>query len=1200
MEIHPDSLNRLSNQCQRIIDVFREAWCGRSGAELLSWEIGQTAADLLIAWGLPESCASAALLMPILICHLRDQEELERDYGSAAVLAQRAVAWQAYYRVGESDKSDSSYSHEFRQLLRQVHIDNPNFQFVLLMFAVHDATYKLNSSYSLALQSESVYIPLANVLMTWDLHQDWQEKSTELLIANDSDRQQRYEQICADAKEVSWTRPEEQEEIILKCSGLIEKGEKKIRETDELDWYRKHKKLVTKAYAYQSIKLALMHQFGDRQIDPLPDIAIRFLDPGDLFQRERRRSSGKESDATKEILSQIWLTVRCKNEQDCYRALGAIHSLGKPVGSGFSEHFDDNIVALQPNGYRGLRTSIVYSFSRTVLGQNQLSQVLVEFRILTERMQNLNKWGVIEAFYKSPNDYTKDDTYKSVWWHPTKIEHLKMQLRDRTIPPRYPSIDHYINHYQLDTLPKEPDNQIYVFTPMGEIVLMRNGSLPRDFAYLIHSDLGNQAAKIKVNGQQADYHQPLRNGDIVEVTSATDLIGPDISWLGLVTTPKARRIIIKRLMSQLNPESPGQEAIWKESVEAMKIYRDIKRYDLRITSSKLEAYLEQCVTRYSLPNIDALYESVRRKENDSEHPGILRAHTIVKQLIAKELAGALRDKGGKSLSNSFQRITFCEFCRAVPGDAIVGYEYERTETSHVTIHLQGNKCPHGTHEVQVDWVNGSAAGPVVEFQILAEDRFHLLSDILKCAYSDSNCAVIQVDARAKQDGSAAVSMMVSGPDMQDFVKIREKIEKIRGLRQLRLTPVSPHELVKPAPPEIRYLPYRQTDAYYRREFYGREKQVDEILLWMQNEAVDPWLILRGQRRIGKTCFAKHLTYSVLPENGMAFPAYVDLQVLEDVDIQSIAKLILKELFGRLHHEVPIRLDGESSLEWLERGLEKGHELRTGQPLLIILDEVDYLIAHEHPIPSPIVFHNLLYIMGHIPSVRWLLVVSDTVYHTPSIWGEAGAIFSKANTLLVPALDPNYAIRLIREPAELNGFKFPDSDRPDRYENPCTLIALIRDEAGDNPYYLKRICYHMVERAQHQNRRSISRADLDYSILDVLMNGQSYFEHFLKYLTPENTSILTIAADRCSVHHFTTLDDVLDGCRQALPKMDDARIRAILEELERSGIIRISDDQYFHFSVPIFSRYVNQYLSPKEPMVHVRLKRRINERTSPAT
>jgi hypothetical protein len=957
--------------------------------------------------------------------------------------------------------------------------------------------------------------------------------------------------------------------------------------------YKENRKRIAKAYAFKSLNTALLHQFRADHITHLPRLEIRFIKPGDLYQREMQQLPRGENNSTEEILRQIWVQLYCREEQDCYQVLHAIHRLGKPVAPRFSEHFDDNIAVGQSNGYRALKTSIIYSYSKPSVEGGQFVNVLVEFRIMTERMRKLNAEGVIQAFYKKRGGYDQDDNYSSAWWHPKKIEQLYKQLSNKYKQTKYDSIGSFLSHYDLGTIPEDVITPLYIFTPMGDIVLMEQGCMPLDFAYQIHSDLGNHAAKVKVNGQATSYNFILQNGDMVEITYDRQFSGPDISWLGLVETARARQIIRKRLAIQFGYQSPGRAKIQEELERAIVKYRNLKHYDLRITTSKLDFFLEEYADLRALPNLEALYDSVRQKNENPRTAGAIHPHNIIERLISNELAASLTGIDGKPLEYSAHRISFCEVCRPVPGDALVAYEHGRNERRNIIIHTKESLCKRGEREIQIRWAEEPVIAPVAEFQIVAEDRDYLLVDILKSIRNHPGFTLLRVEAYTKQDGSAMISLLVSSANFRSFDEIRHEIELTKGLRQIWLAPVSKHELFKLAANGESYNPYKQIDVYRRNEFYDREKQVTEILRWLQDKSANYWLILHGQKRIGKTSFVEHMSYTVLPENGLAFPAFVDLLNLENGTLESLACQILNALYTEIRIKmpakpilVPQRHEGESTVDWLLRGLEEAQKLRNGQPLFIILDELDYLIVKDNFIANPEIFRNLIYVMKHSPFIRWLLVISDTVFQNPQVWGDAKDIFYKSDSILLSTLEKNYAMRMIREPAELNGFSFPDSDKRDKFTHPCSIVTRIYDEAGGHPYYVKRICFHLIDWLRRQQKNNISGDDLDYALRDVLLHGHIYFDHFIRALSAVHMYVLVAAATLTIKHGNTSSESVIIECQRLKPQVNKNEVELALIDLEREGGIQIMEDHRVIFPVKIFASYVNETLYKRVKGLHL--------------
>jgi (p)ppGpp synthase/HD superfamily hydrolase len=1194
MEIPEHSSNAESSLYQKAVGIFEELLLGVSSTNLKDWDIARTAAHLLQDWKLPETCSAAALLMPVLRYLPKVNIGLPNELGDAVTLAQRAIAWQAGVEPGNTSTLGS---YQLRRLLCQVYIDYPDFQYILLLFAIHEASYDHDRSYDLAQQSRDIFIPLAEILNTWDLHQAWQEKSLEFLVTEDPNVRKRYESICAEVLGTSWDGEKELERLIQECDWIIRKSRDNQQTLKEEAWYKANKKRISKAYAYQSIKKALQDEFSDQKITPQPVIAVRFLEPGDLYLRESHTVPQKRGDTAEEILKQIWLTITCGREHDCYAILGAIHRLGKPVALRFGDYFEDNVVAVQPNGYRGLRTAIIYTFIKPTLKSEQRSQVLVEFRIFTERMQKINSEGVIEAFFKNPSDFTTDEEYALAWWHPEHIKQLLEQISSKAQDSFYSSIKDYLNLHDLSSTPRNRDESIFVFTPMGEIVPMEAGSMPLDFAYWIHSELGNQAAYITVNGQEAQYNVPLRDGDIVQVGYDPKFSGLDISWLGLVKTKKARKIIKKQLKLQIGMDAPGKHKIWEELERQIIFYRNIKNYSLRITNAKLDAFLEYYATTSALPSIEALYNSVDCGKAHSKKLRMFHARNIVEQLISKELAASLVGGDERPLEYSLYhkaqeqfvssaggdefpyRVFLCPQCHPVPGEAVVAYE-SRRNPAHVTVHLNNSSCSHGTRRFPAHWVSGPTPSSMCEYQILAQNRLGLLGDILKRVYEHPGCSIDQVNARVMHDSSAEIYLITTAPNSETLIQIRQRMQKeISGLRQIVMVPISPHEISMATLPETHYNPYRQADVFRRIDFYDRESQKREILSWLRDESANHWIILHGQRRIGKTCFVKYLSYTVLLENGIAFPVYLDLLRLEGAATQFLANRLLRTLSTILHLEFPDQEEGETARLWLQRSLELASESRKGQPLLIVLDEVDSLFTNQGPALDVHLFNDLLFIMNSVPDIRWLLVMSDMVFQNPSVWGTAGYIFGKADSVFISELEPNYAARMIREPAELNGFRFADSDDPDKYSAPCQLIKNIMEESGDNPYYIKRICYHLIDRLRRNGRFNITDIDLELALRDVLQHGHSYFEHFLHYLNPIRELILVIAARICTEHAYATVDQIMVECQQENPQWNESEILEAIGKLDHIGSIQTTREKLLYFRVNIFARYVNEILSP---------------------
>jgi GTP pyrophosphokinase len=332
---------------------------------------------------------------------------------------------------------------------------------------------------------------------------------------------------------------------------------------------------------------------------------------------------------------------------DCYTALGVLHQMYKPVPGKFKDH----IAIAKLNGYQSLHTTIV--------GPSGLN---VEFQMRTEAMNLVAETGVAAHWLYKDNGSSNEANLGNKWLQ--SLLDIQDETRDAT---------EFWDHVKVDLFP----DAVYVFTPKSKIMAMPRGATIVDFAYAVHSDVGDRTMAAKVNGEQVPLRTELRNGDIIEVITSA-VASPNPAWLGIVRTGRARSKIRHYLKTMAHAESQGlgekllAQALRAEGIEQMPardgVHAPLWDKLLQFTGSKTQA--------------DLLTDIGLGKR--------------VASIVAKRLASMLSDAGMKpdALLLSRERFTahetvsqgsvmvdgsenasvqYATCCRPVPGDAIVGY-----------------------------------------------------------------------------------------------------------------------------------------------------------------------------------------------------------------------------------------------------------------------------------------------------------------------------------------------------------------------------------------------------------------------------------------------------------------------------------------------------------------------------------------------
>jgi GTP pyrophosphokinase len=334
---------------------------------------------------------------------------------------------------------------------------------------------------------------------------------------------------------------------------------------------------------------------------------------------------------------------------DCYTALGVLHQMYKPVPGKFKDH----IAIAKLNGYQSLHTTIV--------GPSGLN---VEFQMRTEAMHLVAETGVAAHWlYKDKGSNSEANANLGNKWLQSLLD-IQDETRDAT---------EFWDHVKVDLFP----DAVYVFTPKSKIMAMPRGATIVDFAYAVHSDVGDRTMAGKINGEQVPLRTELRNGDIVEVVTSA-VASPNPAWLGFVRTGRARSKIRHHLKSMAHSESEGlgkkllAQALRAEGIEALPAQDEQHAQTweklLHFTGSKTKAEL---LTDIGLGKRVASIVAKRLATLLSD-----MGHKPDALLLSRERFTAHENvsQGGVTVDGSENAsVQYATCCRPVPGDAIVGY-----------------------------------------------------------------------------------------------------------------------------------------------------------------------------------------------------------------------------------------------------------------------------------------------------------------------------------------------------------------------------------------------------------------------------------------------------------------------------------------------------------------------------------------------
>lgn len=1132
------------------------------------WEISLATARKLAEWKIEKQAVEAALLTPLIEHKLAPIPSLTEEFGrTCVVLAQKSIKYRSL--LGRPDKykpqpSPAELSNQLRYLYRQAYLELPELNPLLLLLANHYAyfEYVINQQAAgaadtghilrwVALQTNAIMIPVAERLGIWELRRHWLEQSIRIL---QPEAHEEFSRLLGLAE--SYTK-EGMAGLLTRRRELENGGP--LNE-DVKRWFKESRLLFDKAEAFASLHGALNEVFRAKNILPRPKVRPIPLFPGITL---RLAEAGKSRE---ELLGRLSVRLFCHSIEDCYRVLGIIHSLGKPVAPRFSERFDDFIASPQLNGYRALHTAIIY-----VGYKDSGGSILIEFRILTPAIHRLNEYGVAAALHRYKSRYL----HARAWWH--DIRRLDNELKKLSSGDSDVTLKDLLKRNDLGS----QSNPIYVFTPAGQIVLLDKKSRPLDYAYKIHTELGNHAGKIEVNNQTVMYDSDLRNGDLIQVYDNPHSPGPDLSWLGYVATSTAQSKIKRALIDRAGSIHSGRVQIEEFLIKIVLLYKTEKHFILPISTERFEAYLFKAARHYNLGSLEALYSKVL--------DGSRSAHKLVNFFISEVIGAALVSKGGEPSAYPYGRLLSCPICRPTPGESLV-VSLPDAQKNNKAMVIHNQQCLVGRNKtvkpslsnVPVEWAAEiDAQKNFVEFNVQAENRYQILGSTLNVIYGEDAVFLYKVNARAIADGQANISLILELKNSEQLVTIQKGIECIAGVRQVFCYPVSHlqrlafvNRTVKP-----RSNPYTVSEVFDRWMFYNRERHIEEMKTWLASPPPTRWMILHGQKRVGKTSLVNYLTHEVLANKSSVIPVLVDLQSLSRFGAQNIAHCLVDSVYTALNLPLPKQEFPEEPISWLDHALKAAVEHLRDSRLLIIIDEFNILLeAEQDGELEKQVFANLRYVMTQRRDLNWLLIVQDTHFRDPQTWGTAGPLFQQAEPLQVPYLDYEWSKRLIIDPAQRSGFDY-ESAPDDAGED---IPSKIYNMTAGNPYLIQVLCEKLIQRVMRQQRTTVTHDDLSICADLVISEGSRYFDHFIRNVRddPFRSLILKTVAVRAKPNQAVAYADLAAELVANKIFSEDVLMK-VVRRLERLGILEVNrKGKSIDVSIPIdlFHQWVSLFFA----------------------
>jgi len=462
---------------------------------------------------------------------------------------------------------------------------------------------------------------------------------------------------------------------------------------------------------------------------------------------KKMHEGGREFD---EIYDLTAVRVLTSSVRDCYGALGVIHSLWKPVPG----RFKDFIAMPKVNMYQSLHT--------TVIGPKGDP---VEIQIRTYEMHRIAEEGIAAHWLYKEKKSDRDKFDAAFTWLRQLLESQK-DLND----PR-----EFLDTVRLDLFPDE----VYVFTPKGDVKALPEGSTPIDFAYAVHTDVGHHCVGAKVNGKLVPLRFTLRQGDIVEVV-ASPTQHPSRDWLKIVKSTRAR--------SKINQWLKVEERVRSLALGRELFEREAKKYRLSPGTLIASEEMKKLLTELGFPSADDLLASVGYGKTSVQQVLGKLAPAVVHeadsgpdpraQKAAKKPEGAVRISGVDDLL-----VRFAKCCSPVPGDGIVGFI---TRGRGLTVHARDcltvvKNVLDKERFITVEWDGGAPTKRPVRIAVyIGQDRPGLLAEITG-AISSRHGNITKAEVTVTEDRRGLNHFVVEVDDLRQLQEIMQAIREVRDV-----------------------------------------------------------------------------------------------------------------------------------------------------------------------------------------------------------------------------------------------------------------------------------------------------------------------------------------------------------------------------------------------------------------------------------
>ncbi|UVI28082.1 RelA/SpoT family protein [Paenibacillus spongiae] len=562
--------------------------------------------------------------------------------------------------------------------------------------------------------------------------------------------------------------------------------------------------------AYETLEIfcPIAHRLGISAIKwEMEDIAIRYLNPqqyyriANLMKKKRAEREQYIADVIKKITEKleemgiqgdisgrpkhiysIYKKMTARNKQfneiydllairiivdnikDCYATLGIIHTLWKPMPG----RFKDYIAMPKANMYQSLHTTVIGPTGEPT-----------EVQIRTWDMHRTSEYGIAAHWAYKEGAVIPGDNFEDKMTLFREIIELQHEARDAS---------EFVESLKMDFF----SDLVFVFSPKGEVFELPAGSVPLDYAYRVHTEIGNRTIGAKVNGRIVPLDHKLKTGDIVEILTSKHSYGPSQDWIKVAQSSHARSKIKQWFKKEKREENvaKGHEAL----------ERELRRIGLEPAVWLVDDKLQEAATKFTFNDIEDMLsaigfggitaaqivnkmtEKMRREAEEANQIELTKEMKEVKSTPANRKPRPSHGVTVKGVDNLLVRFARC--CNPVPGDEIIGYitrgrgvSVHRLDCQNIPAADEGDEA---ARVIDVEWEESVEANYSVDIEITGHNRDNLLHEVLQ-AVSESKTNISAVSGRSDKNKLATIHMTILIRNIDHLQSVVEKVKRVKDV-----------------------------------------------------------------------------------------------------------------------------------------------------------------------------------------------------------------------------------------------------------------------------------------------------------------------------------------------------------------------------------------------------------------------------------